>query len=123
MRLAIVVAVVSAGCNEHGSHLADASMDRGPCETAYQASLDRTCTVPADCGLAKHDDCCGTVFEGVRAGTEASAQAAETTYGMCFTCPPVGCAHADLSEDGKTPQMGQAIVADCVANRCTSTVR
>jgi hypothetical protein len=101
----------------------DASMDRTPCEAAYQATIDRTCTVPADCTLVDHDDCCGIVRTGVRAGTEQDAAAAEATYAACFSCGARGCQHADLAEDGHTPGAGEAIVATCVAERCTSIVQ
>jgi len=114
--------VVVVGCSS--SHPAiDASMDRAPCEAAFQAALDRACTVPADCTLASHEDCCGTVRIAVRSGTEAAALAAESTYGACFDCGARGCQHADQAEDGATPQAGQAIVARCVANRCVSAVQ
>lgn len=98
-------------------------MDRTPCEAAYQAALDRSCGVPADCVLVDHEDCCGTVRIGVHAGTEAAAMTAESTYAACFDCGARGCQHADIAEDGSTPGVGQAIVATCVANVCTSVVQ
>ncbi len=120
MRSVLLAFVI--GCS--GGHRAtDASMDRAPCEATYQAALDRTCNVPTDCVLVDHDDCCGTVRIGVRAGTEATAQAAEATYAACFDCGARGCAHADMAETGAVPQQGQSIVATCVADRCTSVVQ
>jgi hypothetical protein len=101
----------------------DASMDRAPCEAAYQTSLDRSCSVPADCVLVDHEDCCGTVKVGVHAGTETAATTAESTYGACFDCGARGCQHADQAEDGSTASGAQTIVATCVANRCTSVVQ
>jgi hypothetical protein len=114
--------VAAVGCSSSHSAL-DASMDRVPCEAAYQASLDRACTVPTDCGLTSHEDCCGTVKIAVRSGTESAALAAEATYAACFDCGARGCFHADLAEDGAAPQAGQAIIATCVANRCVSVVQ
>jgi hypothetical protein len=119
----IAVLVLVLGCNHDESHTHDASMDRTPCEAAYQATLDRSCTVPADCALVSHNDCCGTVRIGVHAGTEAAATSAEATYAACFDCGARGCNHADIAEDGEAPQGSQTIVATCVANRCTSVVQ
>jgi hypothetical protein len=121
MRQLLFVCVV--GCSGGGHLIPDASMDRAPCEAAYQAALDRTCTVPADCALVDHEDCCGTVRIGVRAGTEANARVVESTYAACFDCGARGCAHADMAETGAVPQGGQTIVATCVSNRCTSIVQ
>lgn len=118
-----VLVIGLAACGEHGSRPLDASMDRAPCEAAYQQALDRTCTVPSDCALVDHEDCCGTVKVGVRAATSADAVAAEATYRACFDCGARGCAHADLAEDGMTATPPMTIVATCVANRCTSVVQ
>lgn len=122
MRSALLV-IALVGCAEHGSHPLDASMDRTPCETAYQQALDRTCSVPADCTLVDHNDCCGTIKTGVAAASKAASIAAEMTYGACFDCGARGCAHADLAENGMTAGPSQSIVAACVSNRCTSVVQ
>lgn len=121
MRALLLIALV--GCSEHGSHPLDASMDRAPCEAAYQQALDRACSAPSDCTLVEHDDCCGTVWVGVRVASKPAALAAEATYGACFDCGARGCAHADLTETGMTAGPGQSIVATCNANRCTSIVQ
>lgn len=121
MRALLLIALV--GCSEHGSHPLDASMDRAPCEAAYQQALDRACSAPSDCTLVEHDDCCGTVWTGVRAASKPAAVSAEATYGACFDCGARGCAHADLAETGMTAGPNQSIVATCVANRCTSVVQ
>jgi len=110
-------------CGGSSENPRDASMDRAPCEAAYQMALDRSCSVPADCALVSHEDCCGTVRLGVRTGTETAASTAESTYAACFDCGARGCQHADQAEDGSTPGNGQTIVATCVANRCTSVVQ
>lgn len=127
MRYALLLALLCA-CPEHGSRpVGDASPpDSIPpelCQAKLEAALDRTCTVPTDCALIDHGDCCGTVKLGVRAGTEAAANAAEAAFQVCRACPPLGCAHPDMSEDGRVPAMGQAIVAICTASRCSSTVK
>jgi hypothetical protein len=59
----------------------------------------------------------------VHAGTEGGYPAVETAYQACLACPPLGCQHADLAEDGNPAGAGQTIVATCVANRCTSVVQ
>ena len=122
MRSSWLVLIVAVGCSSSPPAI-DASMDRAPCEAAYQASLDRACTVPADCALTSHEDCCGTVKTGIRSGTEAAALAAESTYGACFDCGARGCFHADVAEDGAAPQAGESIVSRCVANRCVCVVQ
>jgi hypothetical protein len=116
-----------AGCTEHGkSPDGGAGKTDAPppevCEIDFQAALSKGCMVPADCSLVDHDDCCGTIKVAVTVGTEADARKAEAAWGICRACPPVGCAHADQSEDRMVPGTGQAIVARCVSNRCTSTV-
>jgi hypothetical protein len=125
MRWALLLALVG-GCPEHGSTpggpIGDAT-DPELCLAALNASLDRTCTVPGDCALIDHGDCCGIVKLGVRIGSEGSANAAEAEFQKCRACPPLGCAHPDLAEDGNIPAMGQAIVATCVSSRCTSVVQ
>ena len=75
-------------------------------------AIDRACAIPSDCVLVDHADCCGTIRVGVRAGTQASARAAEASYAACFDCGARGCAHADQSEDGATPNVGQSIAGD-----------
>lgn len=62
-----------------GQSMSDAGGNQAACEASYQAALDRTCLMSADCVLVGHDDCCGTVRVGVRAGTEAAAMTAEAT--------------------------------------------
>lgn len=117
-----ITLLVAVGCGTSDPAI-DASTDRTPCEATYQTSLDRACTVPADCALTSHEDCCGTVKIGIHSGTEAAALAAEATYGACFDCGARGCFHADQAENGATPQAGQSIVATCVANRCVGVVQ
>lgn len=126
MRFALLLALL-CGCPEHGSRpggpTSDAT-DPEVCLAELNAALDRTCTVPSDCVLIDHSDCCGIVKLAVHIGTEASAMAAEAEFQTCRACPPLGCAHPDMAEDGNIPAMGQAIVATCLsATRCTSVVQ
>lgn len=101
----------------------DGGGSQATCEAAYQAALDRSCTVPADCTLVNHNDCCGTVKVGVRAGAQAAAMSAEATYQACFSCGARGCFHADQAENRKTPGVGQSIIATCMIGQCTSVVQ
>jgi hypothetical protein len=117
----VLVIVLAAACAEHGSR-PDAG-DPEACLVTLEAELDRTCAASGECTLIGHDDCCGTVQLGVRAATQADALAAEARFEACRMCPPLGCAHPDMAEDGRIPGTGQAIVATCVANRCTSVVQ
>jgi hypothetical protein len=111
------------GCGAPNNPNPDAGGSQAACEATYQSALNRSCSVPADCTLVSHSDCCGTVKVGVRAGTQAAAMSAEATYQACFSCGARGCFHADQAEDGKTPGAGQSIVATCVMSRCTSVVQ
>jgi hypothetical protein len=122
MRSTLVAAILLVlGCSEHGRSI-DAT-EPGVCQAKFQAAIDKTCTVPSDCSLGLHSDCCGIVHLGIRAGTEDSFAAAERELQTCAPCPPVGCAHQDQAEDGRVVTMtGQTIVPTCVANRCSSTV-
>ena len=126
MRRALVggfwlVGAVACGGSSSGGH--DAALDQATCEAAFQASLDRACSAPADCVLVGHDDCCGVVRIGVAAGSEPMAMSAEATYAACFSCGARGCQHADRAEDGSVPGTGESIVATCVEQRCTSIVQ
>jgi hypothetical protein len=114
----------AVGCSEHGQggQLFDA--DPATCAAEFQASLERACQKPNDCVLVDHDDCCGIVKLGIRIGTEPDFPAHEAAFHACHICPPSGCAHADVAEDGMSANsVGQAIVATCVTNRCTSIVQ
>jgi hypothetical protein len=125
-RIALVVALAACG---HGQMPIDDTAEDAPgdqtiCTMQFEREIDRSCTVPSDCVLEPHGkDCCGDTLVGIHAGTEGSFPSIEMMYQTCLACPPVGCAHADEAEDGQIPTMGQSIVADCVANRCTSVVR
>ena len=111
-------------CTEHGqTPQAQDATDPAVCEAAFEASIDRACTVPSDCVLVSHDDCCGVVEFGVSSANSGSFPGAEAELRRCAPCPPLGCAHPDFAEDGRAPQMGQAIVTTCVANRCSSIVQ
>src|ERR1043166_8484951 len=123
-RFAIVLAACGHGQTPTGPGGDDAPGDQAVFTMQFEGPIDRTCGVPADCTLVRHGkDCCGVTLVGIRLGTEARFPPIESTYQSCLACPPVGCAHADEAEDGQIPAMSQSIVADCVANRCTSVVR
>lgn len=119
----IVVALAVVGCDGAKKPAVDAAGNQITCEASFQTALDRTCSVAADCGLVSHDDCCGTVRLGVRAGTEAAATLAEATYRACFSCGARGCDHAELAEDGNVANAGRSIVATCTMGRCKSIVQ
>ena len=111
------------GCDGVNNARTDGGGSQAMCEAAYQAALDRSCSGPTDCALANHNDCCGAVKVGVRAGTQATAMSAEATYQACFSCGARGCFHADLAENGETPGASQSITATCMMGRCTSVVQ
>lgn len=119
----ITVTWTLLGCDGANNANIDGGGSQVMCEAAYQAAVDRSCLVPTDCTLVNHNDCCGTVKVGVRAGTQAAAMSAEATYLACFSCGARGCFHADRAEDGKTPDAGQVLIATCMMGRCTSVVQ
>jgi len=122
MRAAALLVFVWSACGD--SHPApDAPVDDAVCKANLESALDRSCTAPTDCVLVESADCCGPIMLGIRAGTESAFPALEQTYVACLACPPLGCAHQTLAENGMAPQSGQAIVADCVASSCVSVVR
>ena len=114
----LVLALVACGSSHTG---ADAPGDPVVCKAALEATLDRTCSVPSDCMLVASADCCGTIELGVHVANNFTQN--EITYEACLACGPRGCQHADLAEDGMAAGTGQAIVATCVASRCTSIVQ
>lgn len=120
MRLLWLLAI--AAC-EHGQ---SPSNTDGPgqavCMQAFDDAVDRTCGIAADCVLVNHDDCCGTVIFGVAATTAGSFAGIEAELHRCSPCPPLGCAHQDISEDGMTLMGNDTFAAVCNAGRCSSTV-
>src|SRR5574337_550330 len=115
-RLALVFVI---GCGSGKSPPGGDASSEQVCEAQFAAAIDKSCSSPTQCVLVNHDDCCGTVRMAVAAGTEAQFAAAETQLHMCFDCGARGCAHPDEAEDGRFPQQGQSIVAECIALRCT----
>lgn len=124
MRAHVLVAALCVwSCGESRIPNIDAKTDPAVCKADREAEIDRSCTMPSDCVLVASADCCGTIMIAVHAGTQASYPSVEATYEACLACPPLGCNHADLAEDGSAPQQGEAIVATCVSNRCASVVQ
>lgn len=121
MRMLLLVTVL--GCGSRGQATIDAKTEPEVCKAERDADLDRTCSVPADCVLVESEDCCGPVMIAVKAGTESGFPTVESAFDACLACPPLGCAHQPLAEDGTAPLSGQTIVATCAANRCTSIVQ
>lgn len=120
--IALVVATGAAACGD-AQHAPDAPVDDAVCKANLEAALDRSCSAPSDCVLVESADCYGPIMLAVHAGTESGFSALEQQYVTCLACPPLGCAHQTQAENGATPAANQAIVADCVASRCTSVVR
>jgi hypothetical protein len=119
------IAIPLVACTACSNHLAgiDGAGDPTLCKAQLETMLDRACAMPTDCVLVESEDCCGPVELGIRAGTEGSFPTAEHQFEACLACPPLGCNHAPLSEDGRAPSGGQTIVATCFANRCRSVVQ
>jgi len=126
MKRALLIAWM--GCTT-STHHQTPSIDAPPvddsvCKANLEATLDRSCSVPADCVLVESADCCGPIMLGIHVGTESAFPTREHDYEVCLACPPLGCAHAPHDEAGNAASgSGQAIVADCVASRCISVVR
>lgn len=106
-----------------GTSTSKAPETTAQCKADLEMKLDRSCRVPSDCVLVNSADCCGPVVLAVRAGTESSFATAEATYEACLACPPSGCAHAPVAEDGQTPGAGQTIAAACLVDACQSIVQ
>jgi hypothetical protein len=88
--------------------------DGASCASVFFAALEKTCSADGDCATANHDDCCGTVVVGIKAGTQAQFATAEQAFLACESgCGGRGCFHADTAEDGRTAKMG--------APRCRAT--
>jgi hypothetical protein len=103
----------------------DAALSFQECEDAFQMAISRQCSVPTDCVLLAHNDCCGETEIGVSKADLAAAMTAQQEFNTCSAaaCGGRGCGRQTTSEDGMIPGDGQMIVATCVANRCTSTVQ
>lgn len=93
------------------------------CKADLEMKLDRSCRVASDCVLVSSADCCGPVVLAVHAGTQSAFSTAEATYEACLACPPSGCDHAPVAEDGRTPGPGQTIAAACLVDACQSIVQ
>ena len=115
-----LIAIVLLAC---GTSPAKPAETPAQCNADLEHELDRSCRVPSDCVLVNSADCCGPVVLAVRAGTEGSFAAAEATYEACLACPPSGCDHPPVAEDGQTPGPGQTIAAACLVDACQSIVQ
>lgn len=83
-------------------------------------AFDKTCAAVDDCVIVLHTDCCGPRALGLRKGQEAAFAAAEATCGM--QCPPLGCDHATIAEDGDGAAQDSDIKVDCIAGQCMTFV-
>jgi hypothetical protein len=123
--LAIVAACTSVR-NGTPPAPADAAQSTEQCEATFDQGVDRACTTAADCALLAHAGCCAEVEIGVAKAGQPAASSAETTYDACMAaaCGARGCGGITTAEDGTYPTTtGQAFVAVCVNQRCTSTVQ
>jgi len=95
------------------------------CEASFDTAFPRACSIDADCVLLVHADCCHEIDIGVPSADLSAAQSAESTFNTCLAqaCGGRGCGGMTTAEDGTSPQGGQAIVAKCVSQACTSTVQ
>ena len=125
MRALVALVLFAAACKAQtvGDDVDAPPVDDTVCKSNFEAELDRSCTVPADCVVVESADCCGPVMVAIDAATQSQFGDIEAAYVACLACPPMGCQHAPLDEDGRTPMNGQSIVADCVVNRCIATVK
>jgi len=94
------------------------------CNAEFTSALSKDCTTDADCSLADHNDCCGTISIAIHKGTDAAFSAAEKAYPICVpNCLGRGCFHATMAEDGNMVSMtSQAIFARCDNQKCKSVV-
>lgn len=114
--------VLLVACGSSSAH-SDAKETADQCQADLDGKLDRSCRMPSDCVLVESSDCCGPVELAVHAGTESSFPAAQASYEACLACPPSGCAHVPLDEDGQAPGAGQSIVATCLLDTCKSVIQ
>jgi len=116
----------SASAGAAGAGMSGGPHDGGPvaCDSDFKSAVTKDCASDADCTLADHGDCCGTVVVGIRKGTDAAFSAADKAFQSCVPgCGVRGCFHATMAEDGSTVSMvGQAIFARCDNDKCTSAV-
>jgi len=124
VRRALFAVALCACTSTHPTSSIDAPpVDDSVCKADLEATLDRSCSVPADCVLVESADCCGPIMLAIHAGTESMFPAREHAYEVCLACPPLGCAHQTQDEAGHPAGSGQSIVAECTASRCVSVVR
>jgi hypothetical protein len=99
-----------------------ATGDAASCGATFVASLDKNCSVDSDCATANHDDCCGTVVVGIRAGTQTTFASAEQAFMTCEPgCGDRGCYHPTLAEIGQASPDASTIVVHCDAGACMTT--
>lgn len=96
-----------------------ATVDAASCGGTFLAALDKKCSTDTDCTTADHNDCCGTVVIGIRAGTQAAFAGAEQAFMTCEPgCGLRGCFHATLAESGQAGPDASTIVVQCDAGTC-----
>ncbi len=82
--------------------------------------FDKSCAVAQDCIIVLHTDCCGPLAIGLNKSEADAFTAAETQCAM--QCPPVGCDHATIAEDGNTAPNSMDVQVDCIAMQCKTFV-
>jgi hypothetical protein len=126
-----LVAFALAACSSHPhaaspDAAADAPQTVDQCEATFEHGVDRACATSADCVLLAHAGCCSEIELGVAKAGQLAASMVEAAYDSCISaaCWGRGCGGLTTAEDGSYPATtGQAFVAICVNQRCTSTVQ
>jgi hypothetical protein len=83
-------------------------------------AFDKTCATVDDCVIVFHTDCCGPLALGITRGQEEAFAAAEAT--CSGQCPPLGCDHQTIAEDGDVAPQDSDIQVECAADQCMTFV-
>lgn len=108
----------SAGTAEPSSG-GPAGVDCGASPPVFP-EFDRTCATVDDCVIVLHTDCCGPLALGLNKAEEAGFAAAEAICGP--QCPPLGCDHPTIAEDGDVSAQDGDIQVECAAGKCTTFI-
>ncbi len=82
--------------------------------------FDKSCRTVDDCIIVLHTDCCGPLALGLNQAEADAFAAAEAICGP--QCPPLGCDHPTIAEDGDPAPQEADVQVECADGLCRTFV-
>ncbi|MCB9701048.1 MAG: hypothetical protein H6711_04090 [Myxococcales bacterium] len=115
----------SSGSGSDASTAAGSSTSAGgdiDCSVKPQVfpDFDKSCVTAEDCVIVLHTDCCGPLALGLNKGEADAFADAEAICGP--QCPPLGCNHPTIAEDGGMALQDSDVQVHCDGGACMTFV-